>query len=71
MAVGCIGMSDDRYRSRGWLVKWVMGEKARVTPLPGDQVKRSWRFPGGVAVTDPRLSDALMEAEKMRQRDIQ
>lgn len=61
----------DRYESRGWLVRWLLGQKPQVIPLPGDQQKRSWRFPGGVAVTDPSSSDALVVAAKMRKRDIQ
>ena len=63
-------MNDERYDSPGVLVRWKFGEQYRIFKVPGVK-KGSWRFKGGVCVTDRSQSDALMVALKMRKWDIQ
>jgi hypothetical protein len=60
----------DRFAIRAYLVRLEVGLcRPRVFLVPGRIEPRSWRFAGGVAVTDYSLSDALLKAHEMA-RDV-
>lgn len=48
-----------------FLVRWMYGERPRVYKLKQPRRPRSWRFKGGLAVTDTSLVDALEKAQRM------
>lgn len=58
-------LRSDRFAQRGYLVRLVYGQPPQAFIVPGAVDRRAWVFAYGVAVTDPSLTDAMIEAQRI------